>query len=333
MSSPACADPMPTPLNAFDRGALAVAIATEGRDAYWIAPYSALAGVYRAPRTGGEPTLLASVRSFQDDAYDWDLALADRTVFFAETGDAGVSPHPGYVARIDGLGHITELAQGERHPCRGGGHPRRLTLDATHVYWTEDVGRYLGDPSDPIDPADPLCRTTDPVRRLRSVPQSGGVARTLADVTSLNVAVDAGFVYYTRGDSLLRLDKGSLAEKTVASGLTLDEPVLHRVGVWIHVGGRDGCLYTVHSQTGLMRTACPGAESTQGRIDDFASDTRYIYWTYAAGPNGRPSGIYRMRLEGDAPVELRFEGPTWGLAVDAEHLYWGSDSTVYRQCK
>lgn len=324
---------MPAPLNAFDRGAAAVLV--EGGDVYWIAPYSALAGVYRAPRTGGEPRELTGVRSFQDDGYDWDLALAGRTVFFVETGDAGVSPHPGRVARIDGPGRVTELAQGESHACRGGGHPRRVTLDDTHVYWTEDAGRYLGDPSDPIDPsapADPLCRTTDPVRRVRSVPQSGGAARTLAEVTSLNVVVDPEFVYFTRGDALLRLDKRGLAERTVASGLVLDEPVLYRAGVWIYVGGRDGCLYTVHSQNGLVRTVCPGVESTQGRIGDLASDPKYLYWTYVAGPTGRPSGIYRMRLGGDAPVDLRVEGPTGNLAVDGEYLYWG-DGTVYRQCK
>ncbi|HEX2572274.1 MAG TPA: hypothetical protein VH877_22205, partial [Polyangia bacterium] len=275
MASPGCADPTPTPVTSFNRGALAVA--AEGCDVYWIAPFSALAGVYRAPRTGGDATQLASVLSFQDDAYDWGLAVDGGIAFFAETGDAGISPHVGRVARVDGAGHVTELARGQPLPCRSGGHPRRVTLDATHVYWTEDSGRFIGDLDDPGLPPDPVCHTTADFRWVRSVPKGGGVARTLAQISSLNVAVDERFIYYTRGDALLRLDKRSLEEKVVVSGLAFDqgigrETVLHQAGAAIYVGGHDGCLYTVQRQNGLVRTVCPGPESTQGRVIALASD-------------------------------------------------------------
>jgi hypothetical protein len=210
----------------------------------------------------------------------------------------------------------------------------RVTIDDTYVYWTEDAGRYIGDPEDPADPTNPVCLTTADIRWVRSVPRGGGVARTLAEISSLNVAVDSKFIYFMRGDSLLRMDKRSLAEKVVASGLAADRnAVLHRAGVWIYVGGHDGCLYTVHGQTGLVRTVCPGPESTGGSITRMASDNRYIYWIYEAGPTGRPSGIYRMLLGGDAPVDLRHEGAAWALAVDEDFLYWGDSTTVYRQCK
>jgi hypothetical protein len=322
LSARACTPRTPTPLSSLDRGAISVAV--DNTNVFWIAPYSALSGVYRAPKGGGAHTQLADIRSLQADGDGGDLALDGDSLFLAEPGDLGISPQVGSVSRVDAPERVIELARGESLPCRSGGHPRRVTLDGSQVYWTEDPGRIFFLGSD-----DPSC-SIERGRVVRTVPKRGGVARTLGRVDSINVVVDSQFIYFTRGEMLYRMNKSTLAVAPVASGLAVDQPVLHMNGSSIYLGGRGGRVYAVQHRSGAVRVVWDGTGGADSRINALASDATYIYWTAATGSSST-NGIYRAPRNG-GPAELRVVGPTGSLAVDAQYLYWG-DRTVFRRCK
>jgi hypothetical protein len=319
---PFCTPRTPTPISSLDRGVRALAV--DATHVFWVAPSSALAGVYRVPKAGGATTLLDPVRSFQDDGADWDLALDGDVLFVVESGDTGVSPGPGEVRVVTSPEHSTVLAIGDRYPCRGGGHPSRVTIDASRVYWTEDAGRFL---SNYDDSTAPTCDPTVSFRYLRSVSKTGGDARRLARVSSMNAVVDREFVYFTEGTTLYRLPKtaseGELPTP-VATGLTLTRPLLALDGNRIYIGERDGSVYAVDRRRGTVRSVASGG----GQVEQFAFDERYVYWVSSG-----EGGVIRRVLKSGGPSEVVIPEGAQSVAVDGRYIYWGGYGTVMRRCK
>jgi hypothetical protein len=280
---------MPVSVNSFDRPVTSLTVA-DGY-VYWIIYASALAGVYRAPLgSTNTPTFLAPLRSLQEGAGDWDLAVDDNGVVFAlDSGEGRYRGGP--ILRIDGPESYRVLAEGEYYPCRAGGSPHRIAVDATDVYWTESVGRYI----DNVDNrTDPTCTSFESFWYLRTVPKQGGPARILTRVTSLNLTLDEEFIYWTRDDALVRLRKDGPPGDTpsvLASGLLVgDSPALARDGCTIYVGGRDGRVYGVVRKTGVVHSIS-GPLAPGSSAQDFTFDDRYVYWsiggtTYRAHKNG-----------------------------------------------
>ncbi|HEX2568798.1 MAG TPA: hypothetical protein VH877_04500 [Polyangia bacterium] len=313
-----CSPTTPTPITTLGRGVRALAV--DGANVFWIAHVSGLAGAYRAPKAGGEATQLFPVRDLQDDAYDWDLVVDGDVLFLSDSGDAGVSPGSGPIWRVTSPGHATKLAEGESYPCRGAGHPRRLAIDASRVYWTEDAGRYIGD----YQPSpEPTCDPNMSFRFLRSVSKSGGEVRRLARVTSINAVLGGDFAYFTNGPTLYRLPKAGGTPQPVATGLATDQPLLAIDGDQIYLGGPDGSVQVVDRNRGTIRNVA-GASGEHSEVQRFAFDERYVYWA----SDGDGGGIRRAPKAGGA-VELVVSGGTSAVAVDENYLYWDE----MRRCK
>jgi hypothetical protein len=245
--------PICTPLSLSSLQRPATSLTVAGDFIYWIVTGSLLAGVYRAPLSGGETMLITSFLSLQEGGRGWDLtADEDGVVFALESGpeEGGGGP----ILRIEGPSVIRDLAHGDNYPCRSGGLPMRIAVDATNVYWIESAGRFLDNPDGLTDPT---CTSLDTFRFLRTVPKEGGPACTLGRIPSLSLLVDDEYIYSTSGDALVRLRKDACpgaAPSVLASGLLLGAaPDLARDGHTIYVGGREGRVYAVDRKTGAVR--------------------------------------------------------------------------------
>jgi hypothetical protein len=317
-AEPPCTPTTPTPITSLGRGVRSLAV--DGAHVFWIAPFSGLAGAYRAPKTGGDFTQLYPVRSFQDDVFNWDLAVDGDVLFLLEGGDVGVSPGPGTIWRVTSPGQATALAEGEYRRCRSGGHPQHLAVDTSRVYWTEDAGRFLGNFDESTEPT---CDPNRSFRFLRSVSKNGGDIRNFGLVTSLNVVLGGDFVYFTEGTTLYRVPKAGGSPQPVAPGLPIDQPLLAIDGDEIYLSGPDASIQAVDRNRGTARSVA-GASGLNSSVQQFAFDERHVYWA-SDGENG---GIRRAPKAGGA-IELVVPGSTFAVAVDERYLYWDE----MRRCK
>ncbi len=97
---------------------LVTKLIADGDQLYFLDVASAFAGLYRVGRTGGTPTLLASVAPLSSDGIDWDFAVGDTTVYltFAILDDGFGASHNS-VLLIDKASGATRSIPANAYGC------------------------------------------------------------------------------------------------------------------------------------------------------------------------------------------------------------------------
>ena len=321
----ACNPTTPTLVASFEGPVQALAV--DATHVFWISPpVSRFPGFYRAPKEGGEVTQIGGVTDFREDGIDAAQSVDGDGLFIVEAGRGG-HESPGTVGRFDSRGEYTVLAEGARYPCGWVGHPRRVSTDASRVYWIEQIG-YTAIVPDPLDPSCDRNMPNEGARFLRSVSKRGGDARSPVRVPSLGMAVGAEFVYFTEGTTLYRLPKdGGTLQPWVTDlrDLRVGDPLLAMDGDRIYLGGES--VYAVDIPRGRVRSIADSS-GAGSRVNQFAFDDRYVYWATA----GEGGAIRRVPKSG-GPSELVMPGGDATVAVDERYLYWGQGGSVWRRCK
>ena len=289
-------------------------LAVDEAHVYWrsilVGPYP---GFYRVPKGGGEVTPFAGIHNRHEDGIDADLVMDGDGLFIVEGGVGGIGEGAGSVGRFDGRGDYMALASGDRYPCGWVGHPRRVSTNASRVYWVEEIGHTAVVP-EPGPSCDSNIKNS---RYLRSVSKRGGDARGPLRIPVLDIAAGEEFVYFAEGTTLYRLPKDGDTWKPWVAELPIDGP-LAVAGGEIYVGGRDGSVYAVHLDRGEVRSVA-GPSGAGSRVRQFAFDERYVYWA-SVGDGG---GIRRAPKSG---------GPS-ELIIPAERSPWRSMGGTSTTCR
>ena len=160
---------------------------------------------------------------------------------------------------------------------------------------------------------------------LRNVSKRGGDVRGSLRIPSINIAACGEYVYFSEGTTLFRLPKDGDTWQPWVTDLPIDGP-LAISDEELYVGGRDGSVYAVDLRRGAVRSVA-GASGAGTKVQQFAFDSRYVYWGSAGA-----GGIRRVRKSG-GPSEL-IPGGGYAVAVDERYIYYlGEDGGVWRRCK
>jgi len=153
------------------------------------------------------------------------------------------------------------------------------------------------------------------------VPIKGGPVTVLAKggqdwIPSTGIALDDAFVYFSTGNTILRVAKAGGAPVTIATGL-------HGVNELVLSGDRIYMLSFIERQP----TPVQAVDKAGGKVDtlidqqmganDICVDADFIYWD-------TPSGIMRAKKDGKGMIKLYAppNGSVTRLALDAESLYF-----------
>ena len=200
--------------------------------------------------------------------------------------------------------------------------PHALVVNATDVYWTQDLGGVMG-------------------ATLLSVPIGGGATTTLSTgVNGYALAVDGNNVYWDQGLPLLSMPLGGGATSTLIASFqgTSYGPI------WAAAGA----IWGTQGNSGVWSIPVTGGAQTNTFQQPFGSaacvvDSTNIYWLYL----GSPAVIRTAPLAGGPITTLVAPDADGGpnqqvantdyqnLAVDGANLYWGnaSDKTLRKVSK
>jgi hypothetical protein len=200
----------------------------------------------------------------------------------------------------------------------GQNHPRHLAQDATRIYWTTGE---------------------DGSGTVASVAKTGGVPTVLASGlrNPAGIAVHGDAVYWVeRGPSFSGGEKSGAVKKVAKTGgavseLASGQPDLDSIVVdadGIYFGG-DGGLYKLEG--GVVATLyVPTAPALHtASVPVLVADGATLYFTTLLGKGP----IVRLPKAGGASKVLADAQATSALALDATHLYWGTDEGVFRVAK
>jgi sugar lactone lactonase YvrE len=155
---------------------------------------------------------------------------------------------------------------------------------------------------------------------VRAAAVCGGAPITLATgpANPQQLTVDTAHVYWTAGDSVLKVPIGGGPTTTIASGQTypsaigVDQSRVYWLGSGIlSAAPLDGGPVTVLATTSVAAGIGPSLA--------VAVDATYAYWT-----NGDVGDVWKIPLAGSGPpsIVVSGQGPVSGLAVDATSIYW-----------
>ena len=196
--------------------------------------------------------------------------------------------------------HTTLLANDQDHPISA-------AADDEFVYFTA---------------GGTMAAQQDGTNSLRKVPIKGGAVTVLASggkgwIPSAGIALDDDFVYFSTGNTILRVPKAGGAPVPIASGLRgVNEMVLS--------GDR---VYLLSFVERSVPTPIQAVDKRGGKVDTLVDqqmgannicvDADFIYWA-------TPSGIMRAKKDGSDVTTLYAppSGFTTRLALDADTLYF-----------
>lgn len=225
--------------------------------------------------------------------------------------DAGADAEPeGEIIRAapDG-GSRTVVATAESQTGTGA-----IALDATHVYWGT---------------------TTDKVRRA---PKAGGPVETLdlaltaGGVSRLAVGNETVFATIRAGTNTGRIDAVPLsggASTSIASnqeqpyGIVVDPQHVY----WVSQGSVAGSAritQALHDGGSAISIPSNGVQPQY-----IATDGERVYWTHATAGDGLWAGTLPLTAGGGV-VKLFGGAPGRGVAVDANHVYWSTETSIER---
>ena len=166
-----------------------------------------------------------------------------------------------------------------------------VAVDATHIYWSGDLGVYR-------------------------LPVAGGIEEMIATDRSYGIATDATHIYWTgyAGDVVRRRAKSGGAVEAIASGqdgaygIAIDSSHVY----WTNSSG--GQVMRVAKAGGTPETIATTQQDPRG----IALDATYVYWSSHAGDK-----VVR-RAKSGGTIETLATGQVGAnrVAVDATHVYW-----------
>ncbi len=303
------------------------ALAVDDGALYWTDP--AAESVVRMAK-GGAPQPLAPVAG--DAALAWDLVLEADTVYFTEAGTGKFQVGtPGAVWKVAKAGGpATRLAwcnpTSKASMNQFIGHPSRIAVDGTNVYWTENRGELTFDTPQP--------------GYVGSVPEAGGPQSTIADAVLAPFAIvaDDQWLYFCgeHNSGIARAGKNggwniydTLDE--VGSRLAVDETNLY-FGTCKFTGN----LYVIPKAMSVdlpMTVVFSAFGLGEDRIDDIVLDDDHLYWSSGKVMDATKGHIFAMRKDGVGGVINLAAEPGPRLAVDGDSLYWTTTNGVMRICK
>jgi hypothetical protein len=251
------------------------------------------------PKSGGAVTILASslggVNAIATDGTDlyW-------TEFDIGSGDGSVNKVP------KGGGAVTILASG--FPLAEGGgtslfdvyFPKGIALDASYVYWGEQVG--LG--------------------AIRRVPKMGGPVLDLGRGQGFgpnSIVMDAGFIYGVDGSKASRLPIAGGTVQVLASGLVNPFSAVLDAGslYWVELTSPSGKVAKIPKAGGTVTTLVSNLDNPK----NVALDDTFAYFTTS------PDGLQKVLKSGGTPANggncsPDGSGPAFKVVVDTLEIYW-----------
>lgn len=226
--------------------------------------------------------------------------------------DAGADAEPeGAIVRVAPDGGSRSVVAVATSPTNTGA----IALDATHVYWGT---------------------TTDKVRRA---PKGGGLVESFdlpsvaGQLTRLTVSSDTVFVSIRAGTTSGRIDAIPLSgapSSTIAEnqeqpyGIAVDTQ--HVYWVSMGAGGAGSGRITQALLDGGSLVSIP---SNGVQPQYLATDGKELYWTHVTVGDGLWAGTLPL-TSGSRVVKL-FGGPAGrGVAADADHVYWSTETGIDR---
>lgn len=263
--------------------------------AYWInLGVGDIGSVMRVAKSGGDPELLATQPGFPVS-----LVVDDEAVYWTVSS---TQPGGGAVMRVAKAGG-TPVAV-----VVGLNWPSELAQDADSLYWRDELSG------------------------VESVAKRGGVPSVLVpgDTLSSGLAVDRGRVYFE-----------DFAAGTISSVATTGGPVTQIASVahsdiGFFVVDGDVVYWHVDLVGSVMQVAIAGGTpSVLYPADDelgyFVVTSDAVYVTEKGEIPEMPPGpraVERITRTGDARTQITpLAAGNWGLAVDAENVYWTNSST------
>jgi len=170
--------------------------------------YFASESLFRVPLGGSTPLRLGSPK------HPALLALGGRFIYFTSEAESGTTE----IARVKPDGSSLTIVAKSQPPVQG------LAADGEGVYWSAGEREVIGSDEPPPStgaPA-PMPTVAAPLTHgsLVFAPSNGGPTTVLArDRSEVGAAaVDGGFLYWTEGNALLRVEKGGGTVALVCSG-------------------------------------------------------------------------------------------------------------------
>ena len=323
-----------TPVGLANLAAPPVKLVADAVDLYWIDGTA----VWVLPVGGGSPVVLAPAVNTP-----FDLVARTSDLMWSETTGPGHG-QTGAVRTIAKTGGAVSVI------VAGGDGPRRLSADASWVYWTEGgpigliegfgrIARALAGggvaqtiASGVTTEAAPIVATTTDVFiadkfRIKRVAVAGGQVETVPADTAYrdgvaSLATDGAYIYWVQGpfSDVYRVPIGGGAGTHLAS--------VSGSGVSAGPGGpirvRDGTVYWMTSFDAILAVPAGGGAvrvvaSGLPFLSDFVVDGTNLYFSEQDSGN-----IERMPLTGGSTTMLAngLHGSYNILALDGVNLYW-----------
>lgn len=268
-------------------GSIPFAITVDATSVYWTD--TALQTLKSIPVAGGTATTLAT-----NLVQPYYLAHDDASVYWGLDQDI--------LAKIPLAGGTPVQLQ-----MSDGALNTALTLDATHVFHTEDY-------------------TVPQDCSIVVVPKAGGTPVTLASGGSWNhptgMAVAGATVFFgvASPGAILTVPVAGGATSTLVSGIAPYAMAADATNVYWLDGSRNVMKV---AQTG----GTPVSLATSGNGLAIVVDGSYVYWSASS-----PNAIYKAPIAGGPTVTLASGLPLVnGIAVDATHVYWTENTGAVKR--
>jgi hypothetical protein len=225
----------------------------------------------------------------------------------ADDGAAGGGAAGGNVGGDPTPAGLVTLASGQLSPFT-------IAIDGDSVYWANDGAQNEGDVS------------------IAKVPLTGGAVTALVSGVkgADGIAVDGSHVYFcglgAAGVQLLSVPLGGGQPSLVAYGFTNDPIAVGTRGVY---GSGPGQILVAPFVGGGATPVVPAGTLDSSSFETYgiAVDAHFVYWTMFMDP----TSVMKAPIEGGAATILTSTvGPAFGLAVDADSIYFATGEGVMK---